>query len=57
VDDPRVDNTWNASAGLTYMMLNNWGLDFSYSYNDLDSNIVGSSYSQNIFRISARGQL
>ena len=57
VDDPRVDNIWSATAGVTYMMVNNWGIDFSYSYNDLDSNIVNNSYTQNIFRISARGQL
>lgn len=57
VDLPRTDNQWAVTAGMTYMMVTNWGINLNYSYINLDSNIPVNSYVQNIIRISARGQI
>ncbi len=56
VDQPRLDNIYAATAGVTYMMVTNWGISLAYTYTNQDSNIATDSYVQNIMRISARGQ-
>ncbi|WP_029002492.1 outer membrane beta-barrel protein [Azorhizobium doebereinerae] len=56
VGQPRVDDQYGATVGVTYMMLNNWGINLSYTYTNVDSNIPTDSYTQNVTRISARGQ-
>lgn len=57
VNQPRVDNQWGLMTGLTYMLVNNWGINLNYTYTNVDSNIPGDSFVQNIVRISARGQI
>jgi hypothetical protein len=54
LNSSRVDNLWAFSAGLLYKIWPNLGVGVNYTYQNLQSNFPGASFTQNFISVQAQ---